>query len=223
MRLARCCAVSDLRSCRCSRSWRPVPCPADADPALVEAGRRATAFVIAETDDGGGTGTAFCIDTAGIFVTNDHVAVPNGKRAKLTLVVAPGTKAERKLDASVVKTDSRLDVAILRVDKPGLLDTVDLAPPAAVAPAPRDHGRDGVGLSPRLEAGRRQPAAGSHRQHREDHVAAAGGGQRWPSSSSTGRSTPATPAGRSWTTAGTSSAWCSPSCWTPASSTWRCR
>src|SRR5687768_7404372 len=78
----------------------PVPGRAEADPALVEAGRRATAFVIAQTEDGGGgTGTAFCIDTAGIFVTNDHVAVPGGKPAKITLVVAPGTKAERKLAA----------------------------------------------------------------------------------------------------------------------------
>ncbi|HEX8913433.1 MAG TPA: serine protease, partial [Humisphaera sp.] len=101
------------------------PAARAADPqALVEAGRRATVYVVVEAGGVRGSGTGFCVDSSGLFVTNDHVVTLKGKAPKggpvnVTVVAAPGTKAERKLPATVVRTDPRLDLALLRVEKPG--------------------------------------------------------------------------------------------------------
>jgi S1-C subfamily serine protease len=49
------------------------------------------------------SGSAFCIDStgaAGLFVTNHHVIKDAGKGDKITVVLAPGTPGERRLEAT---------------------------------------------------------------------------------------------------------------------------
>lgn len=108
---------------------------AEVDKRLVEAGRRATVYVVIEVPKGLYMGSGFCIDTTGIFITNNHVVEPltKEKNAKIYLIVGPGTKAQRIYTPTVVKTDPARDVAVLRVDRPGPLEALELASPGAMA------------------------------------------------------------------------------------------
>ena len=42
-------------------------------PEVIERGKKATALVEVETAKGGASGSAFCIDKSGLFITNAHV------------------------------------------------------------------------------------------------------------------------------------------------------
>jgi S1-C subfamily serine protease len=42
-------------------------------PEVIERGKKATAFVPVVTPEGQATGSAFCIDRSGLFITNAHV------------------------------------------------------------------------------------------------------------------------------------------------------
>lgn len=101
--------------------------------ARLETGRAATAFVVAFFDKGGKSGTAFCIDSAGLFVTNHHVVTENNKAGKITVVVSPGTRAAKYLPATVIASDANLDLAILKVTGAGTLSALELAPPAYIS------------------------------------------------------------------------------------------
>jgi hypothetical protein len=99
---------------------------ADPDAATLERCKRATALV----DIGRrGSGTAFCVHSSGLFVTNAHVAeqstLPGGT---MTLILSPGEKDERKLSASAIAINRELDLAIVRVaERPAEpLPTVDV-------------------------------------------------------------------------------------------------
>ncbi len=59
-----------------ARSWGDVP------PDVLAKGKRATALI--ELPGGQGFGSAFCISTAGLFVTNAHVAEVEGADKRLT-------------------------------------------------------------------------------------------------------------------------------------------
>jgi hypothetical protein len=111
----------------------PVFCLAEADPARVEAGRKATAFVFVRYDKGGASGTAFCIDSSGLFVTNNHVVTDKGKLGKVTIVTSPGTKTAKIFPATVVAHDENLDLAILRINGATGLSALKLAPLARVS------------------------------------------------------------------------------------------
>lgn len=103
---------------------------------LIEAGRRATVYVVIESGSNLiSMGSGFCIDATGVFITNQHVVEPlnKDKNAKIFLVIAPGTKYQRILTPTVVKADAARDVAVLRVDRPGPLEPLELASPAAMA------------------------------------------------------------------------------------------
>ncbi|HYE17092.1 MAG TPA: trypsin-like peptidase domain-containing protein [Tepidisphaeraceae bacterium] len=102
---------------------------AEMDKAQVELGKRATALVeiVAEKEKTVTFGSAFCIDSSGLFVTNHHVSAAGTKDNRITLYVNPGTPAQRSLVAKVVRSDAKVDLAILKVDNPGTLDVLDLA------------------------------------------------------------------------------------------------
>ena len=55
---------------------------ADVAPEIVQRGKDATALV--EVEGGQGFGTAFCIDAAGYFVTNEHVVMLGGEGRRLS-------------------------------------------------------------------------------------------------------------------------------------------
>src|SRR5262249_38687984 len=61
-------------------------------------GKKATALVEVTTPgpEGGGSGSAFCIDRSGLFLTNAHVIEEaEGGRAEVRLVLDPGGSAKR--------------------------------------------------------------------------------------------------------------------------------
>lgn len=103
------------------------PCLADVDRSVLESSRRATGFVLTEFNDVLSMGTGFCIDTSGLFITNNHVISNKGQYGRIKVVLAPGTPSARILSATVVKADPNLDLALLRVDRPNNLHTIDLA------------------------------------------------------------------------------------------------
>src|SRR5690348_13529609 len=86
-------------------------------PEMVQRGKAATALVEIKTDDDKtkGFGSAFCVDPAGLFVTNAHVAEAV-KDARLTLVLSPGEKTQRLVKATVLKSDKNADLALLLAD-----------------------------------------------------------------------------------------------------------
>src|SRR4051794_17687197 len=89
-----------------------LPARADLDRSIMETARHATALI--ECFDGGrylGSASAFCIDSGGIFVTNNHVATTGQRNNKITLFINAGTKNERQLLASVVRTDPNNNLA----------------------------------------------------------------------------------------------------------------
>jgi S1-C subfamily serine protease len=75
-------------------------------------GKAATAFVDVPK---GGTGTAFCVHSGGLFVTNEHV-VRRGEKDDVILVLNPALEGQHVLKAKVVRTDKDLDLALLRVE-----------------------------------------------------------------------------------------------------------
>ena len=71
--------------------------------------KRATALVI--TDDG--TGTAFCIDARGVFVTNAHVVTGLKQFDLVTLVLNSGEENAHEIRARVARVDEKNDLALL--------------------------------------------------------------------------------------------------------------
>lgn len=58
-------------------------------------------------------GTAFCIHSSGLFVTNQHVV--NGQ-STITLVLHPGQENQKVVQAKVIRGDKALDLALVRVE-----------------------------------------------------------------------------------------------------------
>jgi hypothetical protein len=96
----------------------------DIPRAVVESGKRATVFV--ETKEA--TGTAFCIDADGVFVTNQHVV---GSNTRVTLILNSGEQDQRVVSATVVERDAKLDLALLKAEGAGPWKPVPLAPSAS--------------------------------------------------------------------------------------------
>lgn len=89
--------------------------PAGMTPATIKRGKDATLLV----DVGGhGTGSAVCLSTDGLFLTNRHVVSSLNLGGKVRLILDPGLKTERHLDAKVVKLGDDVDLALLKVDAP---------------------------------------------------------------------------------------------------------
>lgn len=69
------------------------------------------ASVYIETPKGSGSG--FCIDAAGIFLTNHHVVSGLSPEAVLTVVVDSNLPTQKQLKAKVIRADEKADLAML--------------------------------------------------------------------------------------------------------------
>ena len=70
-------------------------------------------------------GTGFCVHSSGLFITNHHV-IRGAEKGEITLVVNSSLPDQQVLRAKVVRSDQNLDLALLRVDKPGELTSLPL-------------------------------------------------------------------------------------------------
>ncbi len=93
------------------------PLSAQTKPEVVERGKKATALVEVLTADGAATGSAFCIDRSGLFITNSHV-VGDAARGEgfVRLVLDICRKTQRSVRAKVLRADDAVDLALLKVD-----------------------------------------------------------------------------------------------------------
>jgi hypothetical protein len=117
---------------------------------IARLGKAATALVEVKSARGQGNGSAFCVHKDGWFLTNAHVA-----QGELTLVLNPSLQSEKAYPARVVRSDTDLDLALLKADGARdlpalalgsdealeeLMDVFAFGFPLAGSPAP---GRDG--------------------------------------------------------------------------------
>lgn len=83
----------------------------------VTQGKRATALAVIP---GRAMGTAFCIDSDGYFIAHDSLVQELGDQT-VTLILEPGEAGQRALEATVVRVDNEVDLALLKVkDAKGL-------------------------------------------------------------------------------------------------------
>ena len=71
----------------------------------------ATAFVEAEL-----LGTAFCVHPTGLFITNNHL-LDSDRDKPVKMVFDPGLESEREVKARWVRSDEKVDLALLRVEE----------------------------------------------------------------------------------------------------------
>lgn len=83
-------------------------------PTRVEIGKRGKAATGFVDVPGFGSGTAFCVHSSGLFVTNEHV-IRGREKGDVTVVLNPSLAGEKVLKAKVVRADRALDLALLRV------------------------------------------------------------------------------------------------------------
>ena len=73
------------------------------------------------------SGSGFCIDKSGLFITNSHVVRRAGQgKDDVRLVVDIGLKTQRSIRAKVLRTDDGLDLALLKVDADAGLSALEL-------------------------------------------------------------------------------------------------
>ncbi|MBL7222799.1 MAG: trypsin-like peptidase domain-containing protein [Candidatus Brocadiae bacterium] len=98
----------------------------------VSLGKAATALVeIAQGSRAQGTGSAFCVHKAGLFITNRHVLLTRRPRSsrddirkiplvkRVTLVISSGETGEREVEAKVLRVSDDVDLALLKVEGAG--------------------------------------------------------------------------------------------------------
>ncbi len=93
-----------------------VACSAAADEPptkvkIARIGKAATVLLEVKTQRGQASGSAFCIHPDGWFLTNAHVA-----QGEITLILDPSLKSEKAYRARVARSDSDLDLALLRIE-----------------------------------------------------------------------------------------------------------
>ena len=74
-------------------------------PEVLERGKRATAFVEVTSSRGSSRGSAFCIDRSGLFITSVHALEKLANGAQIDLVLDAGLVSQRKLTATVLRSD----------------------------------------------------------------------------------------------------------------------
>ncbi len=90
--------------------------------AVTAAAQKATPSVVtisATSGNSGGTGSGIILDTAGHILTNTHVVTLDGAAADATLEVR--TNDGKVYSAKVVGTDPQSDLAVIKIDAPGLV------------------------------------------------------------------------------------------------------
>jgi S1-C subfamily serine protease len=109
-------------------------------PEVIERGKKATAFVEVVSSEGRSSGSGFCIDRSGLFITNAHVVgrAADG-RGQVWLALDIGRKTQRRLRSKVLKIDSALDLALLQVDAGGDLTPLELGTEDDLIEPHRDH------------------------------------------------------------------------------------
>ncbi len=92
-------------------------CRAQLKPDAIQRIKRATALVEVSAAKVNATGSGFCVDKSGLFITNAHVVeMPAGLQATIHLVLDIGLDTRRSLEAKVLRHDDRMDLALLQVD-----------------------------------------------------------------------------------------------------------
>ena len=92
-------------------------CRAQLDQEAIRQTKRATALVEVSAARVGASGSGFCVDKSGLFITNAHVVeIPGSKQATIHLVLDIGLDSQRTLEAKVLRHDDRMDLALLQVD-----------------------------------------------------------------------------------------------------------
>jgi S1-C subfamily serine protease len=79
---------------------------------VLKQSKAATALVV--LPEGRGSGSAFCVESSGLFITNAHVVKSVGQTEAVTLVLNPGEAAEKVFRAKVVAADIERDLAMLQ-------------------------------------------------------------------------------------------------------------
>jgi S1-C subfamily serine protease len=101
--------------------------------ALVERGKRATALVEVSGIEGDATGSAFCVEKSGLFITNAHVVTGrDGKVGRVWLVVECGLATQRILPAKVLRPDDENDLVLLQVNAGSDLTALELGQDAGL-------------------------------------------------------------------------------------------
>lgn len=94
-------------------------------PELVERGEQATALVQSASDPARSIGSAFCINSQGIFITAARLAGQEGSSVRLVLL--PGDPKSRAVDAKVVRLDMQSNLAVLQTSPAGQFTSLELA------------------------------------------------------------------------------------------------
>ena len=96
--------------------------------AVIKKGKKATALVEVSTRLGECSGTAFCVDPSGLFITNAHVIQDTGADARyvVNLVMDIGLPTQRKKRAEVVRVDKKVDLALIKTESDPQLLAFDL-------------------------------------------------------------------------------------------------
>jgi len=104
-----------------------VPVLAEHKPEFIERGKGATALVEVASAEGRATGSAFCIERSGLFITNAHVVdrAADGQGV-VRLVIDIGRKTQRSRGANVLRVDDALDLALLKTDADSTLVPLEL-------------------------------------------------------------------------------------------------
>jgi hypothetical protein len=92
------------------------PSLAQLAPETIQRVKKATALVEVTTAKAVASGSAFCVDKSGLFITNAHVVLGAGKEATVRLVLDIGLDSQRGLEAKVLRHDDRMDLALLEAD-----------------------------------------------------------------------------------------------------------
>jgi S1-C subfamily serine protease len=101
---------------------------------VLRRGKKATALVEADTNRGKVSGSAFCIDRSGLFITNAHVV--KGAR-DIRLVLEIGEPGQRVVQARALRRDDVLDLALLQGDARSVLEPLEVARDAELYPTMR--------------------------------------------------------------------------------------
>jgi S1-C subfamily serine protease len=131
------CAIPAGELAALSKSTRSGSHVALADKELFELlrkGKRSTALVELDTNRGRASGSAFCIDRSGLFVTNAHVI----KGAdEIRLVLTTPESGRRVVGAKVLRTSDVVDLALLKGDASDGLEPLEFGRDADLYPTMR--------------------------------------------------------------------------------------
>lgn len=107
--------------------------------AVLGKGKKATAFVEVSTRAGECSGTAFCVDKSGLFITNAHVIIDATKDSRyvVSLVMDIGLPTQRVRRAEIVRIDEKVDLALVKIDGESGLEALELGVDGDLSPTMR--------------------------------------------------------------------------------------